>query len=59
MGFLDYRFKRGGIGPVLRPSGTIEDDMVEIRKFYSGIESRKTEKMIASRRDAETGTSGS
>ncbi len=59
MGFLDYRGKRGGIGPALRPSGTIEDDMVEIRKFYSGIEGRKTEKMIASQRDAEAGASGS
>lgn len=36
-GFLDYPSKTGGIGPVIYPSGDLEADMAEIKKFYSGI----------------------
>ncbi len=37
LGFLDYRRKVGGIGPVVIPSGDIESDMKEIRAFYAGV----------------------
>lgn len=34
--YLDYREKRGGFGEHFFPTGNIEVDMVEIRRFYSG-----------------------
>jgi len=37
MGFLDYRRKHGGIGPVFQPSGNIDRDMETIRDFYRDI----------------------
>ena len=37
LGFLDYRKKIGGIGPVFLPTGDIHADMQQIRVFYSGI----------------------
>ncbi len=37
MGFLDYFQKVGGFGPSIRPSGDIEQDMLDIRRFYAGI----------------------
>ena len=35
--FLDYGRKTGGLGPILNPTGNIEEDMKTIRQFYSGI----------------------
>lgn len=37
LGFLDYRRKVGGVGPVLIPSGDLERDMSVIRDFYADI----------------------
>jgi len=37
LGFLDYRRKAGGFGPVLVPTGDIEADMGTIRAFYANI----------------------
>ena len=37
LGFLDYRRKVGGIGPVVVPTGDIEADMETIRAFYANI----------------------
>ena len=37
LGYLDYRRKVGGIGPILDPTGNIEADMKIIRNFYMGI----------------------
>lgn len=37
LGYLDYRRKRGGFGPVVQPSGDIEADMAAIRIFYGNI----------------------
>jgi 1-acyl-sn-glycerol-3-phosphate acyltransferase len=34
MGFLDYKTKTGGIGPVLYPSGDYEADLKIIQDFY-------------------------
>lgn len=33
-GFVDYRKKTGGIGPVVYPTGSLEQDMERIRAFY-------------------------
>ena len=37
LGFLDFGRKRGGIGTLLHPTGDIDVDIVEIRRFYDGI----------------------
>jgi 1-acyl-sn-glycerol-3-phosphate acyltransferase len=37
LGYLDYRRKVGGIGPVVRPTGNMEADMKIIRGFYADI----------------------
>jgi 1-acyl-sn-glycerol-3-phosphate acyltransferase len=35
LGYLDYARRRGGFGPAVHPSGNIERDMDEIRRFYA------------------------
>jgi len=37
LGFLDYRRKVGGFGPVVQPTGDIDVDMAVIRAFYWDI----------------------
>ncbi len=37
LGYLDYRRKVGGIGPVVHPTGNMEADMEIIRDFYADI----------------------
>jgi hypothetical protein len=37
LGFIDYRRKAGGLGPVVTPTGDIEADMETIRAFYAEI----------------------
>jgi 1-acyl-sn-glycerol-3-phosphate acyltransferase len=43
LGFLDYRRKVGGIGPVIMPTGDVEDDMKAIRAFYAGVTGKHPE----------------
>jgi 1-acyl-sn-glycerol-3-phosphate acyltransferase len=40
LGYLDYRRKAGGIGPIVHPTGNMEADMKIIRNFYSDITGR-------------------
>ena len=35
--YLDYGRKRGGIGPVFKPSGDVRADMHRIRAFYADV----------------------
>ena len=44
LGFLDYRRKVGGFGPMLYPTGNIDDDMKIIRRFYDGVTGKYPEK---------------
>ncbi len=37
LGYLDYRRKRGGVGPLIKPTGDIEADAARIREFYARI----------------------
>ena len=37
LGYLDYRRKVGGIGPLIHPTENMEADMKAIQKFYAGI----------------------
>jgi 1-acyl-sn-glycerol-3-phosphate acyltransferase len=41
LGYLDYRDRRGGIGPVFYPTGNYENDLQEIQKYYYGMKGRK------------------
>jgi len=46
LGFLDYRRKVGGFGPMLYPTGDLEADMKTIKKFYDGVTGKYPEKSI-------------
>ena len=35
MAYMDYKRKLSGLGPVFRPTGDIEADMVAIKAFYA------------------------
>lgn len=35
LGYLDFKKKRGGLGPMLKPSGDVKADMDFIRGFYA------------------------
>ncbi len=48
LGFLDYRRKVGGIGPVVAPTGDIESDMKIIKAYYADISGKYPEKAIES-----------
>jgi 1-acyl-sn-glycerol-3-phosphate acyltransferase len=37
LGYLDYKRKAGGYGPLFQPTGNIDEDMKIIRGFYSNI----------------------
>ena len=40
LGYLDYRSRRGGMGPVFYPTNNYEADIVEIEKFYYGMQGK-------------------
>jgi 1-acyl-sn-glycerol-3-phosphate acyltransferase len=42
LGYLDYRRKVGGIGPVFHPTGNMEADMKIIQDFYADIAGKQT-----------------
>ena len=37
MGFLDYKRKVGGFGPLFHPTGDYDKDLAEIQAFYRGV----------------------
>ncbi|MBW1786858.1 MAG: lysophospholipid acyltransferase family protein [Deltaproteobacteria bacterium] len=47
LGYLDYRRKVGGIGPVLHPTGNMEADMKIVRDFYADIEGKYPKKALS------------
>ena len=46
LGFLDFKRKTGGIGPVVVLSGDMEEDMKSIRAFYYSIDGKYPEKAL-------------
>lgn len=46
LGFLDYRLKTGGIGPLFHPAGNLEQDLKTIHKFYRNITGKNTGQSI-------------
>ena len=47
LGFLDYRRKAGGIGPVIYPSGNIDANMQTIYAFYHKITGKHPARAMA------------
>ncbi len=43
LAFLDYERRVGGLGPIFQPTGDIERDMAEIKRFYAPIKGRRAE----------------
>jgi 1-acyl-sn-glycerol-3-phosphate acyltransferase len=43
LGYLDYKTKTGGIGPLVMPTGDVRKDMDVIRAFYAGLEGKQHE----------------
>lgn len=43
LGFLDYRTRRCGLGPLLTPTGDVRRDMERIRAFYRGVRGKHAE----------------
>jgi 1-acyl-sn-glycerol-3-phosphate acyltransferase len=41
LAYLDYGRKAAGLGPLVRPSGDVERDMAEIRRFYANVQGRR------------------
>lgn len=48
LGYLDYRRKIGGIGPVVCPTGNMEVDLKIIRDFYAGVAGKYPGKSFSS-----------
>ena len=47
LAYMDYARKVSGLGPVFVPSGDVEKDMVEIKRFYAGISGRNKDQFVA------------
>ena len=43
LGWINYPDKRGGIGPLIYPSGDFETDFKEIENYYRGMKGRNPE----------------
>ena len=46
LGYLDYANKIAGIGPVIYPSGNMQEDMYKILGFYNNIQGKYPEKGV-------------
>lgn len=44
MGFLDYKKKVGGIGPIMYPTGDFNADIIRIQEFYKKVTPRYPQK---------------
>lgn len=44
LGYLDYKKKEGGLGPVVYPTGDYDKDFIQIEAFYRGKTARHPEK---------------
>lgn len=58
LGYLDFARKRGGIGPLVYPTGDVKRDMDTIRAFYRDIGPLKPENFTLPRLREEDETSG-
>jgi len=47
LAYMDYHLKRSGLGPVFTPSGNVDADMAEIKRFYAGVKGRNATQFAA------------
>lgn len=47
LAYMDYAAKRSGLGPIFRPTGDVEADMAEIKRFYAGVQGRNPQQFEA------------
>jgi 1-acyl-sn-glycerol-3-phosphate acyltransferase len=47
LAYMDYHRKVSGLGPVFEPTGDVDADMAEIKRFYAGIRGRNAEQFEA------------
>ena len=40
LAYMDYERKVSGLGPIFKPTGDVDADMVEIKRFYAPIKGR-------------------
>jgi 1-acyl-sn-glycerol-3-phosphate acyltransferase len=43
LAYMDYTDKRAGLGPLFRPTGNLEADMAEIKRFYAPIRGKNAD----------------
>jgi 1-acyl-sn-glycerol-3-phosphate acyltransferase len=48
LAYMDYAKKESGLGPTFVPSGDVEADMTEIKRFYAGVKGRNAAQFEAS-----------
>jgi hypothetical protein len=41
LAYMDYARKVSGLGPVFVPTGDVDADMAEIKRFYAGVKGRR------------------
>jgi len=47
MAYLDYEKKIGGLGPLFNPTGDLDSDMAQIKRFYAPIKGRRSDNFSA------------
>jgi 1-acyl-sn-glycerol-3-phosphate acyltransferase len=47
LAYMDYAHKRSGIGPVFTPTGDLERDMLEIKRFYAPFKGKRPDSFDA------------
>jgi 1-acyl-sn-glycerol-3-phosphate acyltransferase len=47
LAYMDYEKKVSGLGPVFTPSGDVDADMAEIKRFYAPIKGRRADQFEA------------
>lgn len=47
LAYIDYPRKTGGLGPLFVPTGDVEKDLLEIKRFYAGIRGRNASQFSA------------
>jgi len=50
LAFIDYKNKKGGLGPTFYPTGNYDDDLIEIEKFYKNFHARHPERYNLSKK---------
>lgn len=47
LAYMDYERKVAGLGPLFTPTGEVERDMDEVKRFYAGIKGRNADQFDA------------